>query len=376
MRILVVNAGSSSVKLRVVEADDTLGASRDLGPPGEDLPDRLAEFVSAAGNLDATVHRVVHGGPRFAAPTIVDSKVRAALEETIDLAPLHNPPALRGIDATAALLNGIPTVACFDTAFHVGMGPEASSYAIPASWKLRWGLRRYGFHGLSCAWATARAPQLLASSRFDDQKPLTKPLRLVVCHLGSGASVTAVDGGTTRDTTMGFSPLEGLVMATRPGDLDSAVLMWALRHGYDLREVEDALEHQSGLLGLSGLSPDMRHLLAARRAGDEMAALALSVYVHRLRGKIAGMAAATAGTDAIVFTGGIGENSEEIRAEVCSRLDWMGIRLDGDANTSATGRDANITGEAARVATLVVTAREDLQMAAECRLLLANSWKF
>jgi acetate kinase len=363
VKVLVVNAGSSSVKLRVVGEGDQLLASRDLGPPDNGLAEQLAAFVYGGGEFDVVGHRVVHGGSLFTRAVLVDADVRESLSSLNELAPLHNPPALAGIDAAARLLVGVPQVACFDTAFHAGMPPAATAYAIPGDWVARWGIRRYGFHGISCAWASRRAAELLGRS--------VDRVRLVICHLGAGASATGLSGGRSADTTMGFTPLEGLVMATRCGDLGPGALLFALDHGLDLSEATDDLEHRSGLLGISGgASGDMRQLLAARAAGDEPAGLAVAVYLHRLRAKIAGMAAATAGTDALVFTGGVGEGSGIIRAEACAGLDWLGIILDPEANNAVDAADAEISAPGAPVRTLVVHAREDLQIADECRQLL------
>ena len=295
--------------------------------------------------------------------------VRRELEGLNDLAPLHNPPALAGIDAARRLLPGVPSVACFDTAFHAGLPPASSTYAIPSDWVSRWGIRRYGFHGLSCAWAVRRAATML---------PATKdPLRLIVCHLGGGASVTAVSGGHSVDTTMGFTPLEGLVMATRSGDLDPGALLWALQHGLSADAALDDLERKAGLLGLSGgKSSDMRVLLEARAVGDEAASLAVSVYVHRLRAKVAAMAAATGGADALVFTGGVGENSALIRSETCRDLGWMGVALDERANAAADQADADVSAAGAPVRTTVVHAREELEIASQCRRLLGPDGGF
>jgi len=363
MRALVVNAGSSSVKLRVVDDGDQLLASRDLGPPDNGLAEQLGDFVHDAGALDVVGHRVVHGGSLFTSSVLVDADVREALDSLNELAPLHNPPALAGIDAASRLLAGVPQVACFDTAFHASLPPAATRYAIPEEWVARWGIRRYGFHGISCAWASRRAAELLG-------RPVDR-LRLVICHLGAGASATGLSGGRSADTTMGFTPLEGLVMATRCGDLGPGALLFALDHGLDLSEATEDLEHRSGLLGVSGgASGDMRQLLAARAAGDEPAGLAIAVYLHRLRAKIAGMATATAGTDALVFTGGVGEGSGIIRAEACAGLDWLGVILDQEANNAVGTADVEISAPGASVRTLVIHAREDLQIAHECRQLL------
>jgi acetate kinase len=366
MRVLVVNAGSSSVKLRIVDEGDQLVASRDLGPPDDSLAEHLGDFVHDAGVLDVVGHRVVHGGPHFTTAVLVDAHVRKALEGLNELAPLHNPPALAGIDAATRLLVGVPQVACFDTGFHATLPPAAATYAVPAEWVTRWGVRRYGFHGLSCAWSTRRAAELL-------RRPADR-LRLVVCHLGAGASASAIGGGRSADTTMGFTPLEGLVMATRCGDLGPGALLFALDHGLPVADATDALEHRSGLLGLSGgASGDMRQLLDSRAEGDELAGLAISVYLHRLRAKIAGMTAATAGTDALVFTGGVGEGSGPIRSEACAGLGWLGVTLDQKANEKVDGTDADISGPEASVRTLVIHAREDLQIAHECGYLLRGT---
>lgn len=365
MRILVVNAGSSSVKLRVVEGQDHISAGIDLGSPGAKFTDQVGAFVRGAGPLDAVGHRVVHGGPRFADAVILDERTRADLGKLTALAPLHNPPALAAIDVLDRLRPGLASVACFDTAFHASLPPEAATYALPSEWVDRWGVRRYGFHGLSCTWAIARAADLLGWP--------PRHGRLVICHLGAGASVTAVTSGRSADTTMGFTPLEGLVMAARPGDVDPGAISWLMSNGIGIAELEGALEHRSGLAALSGeASGDMRVLLDRRGAGDASAALAIRVYLHRLRAKIAAMTAATGGIDALVFTGGIGENSPVIRAEACSGLGWLGVSLDEHGNTTVTGSDAEISGPGSAVRTVVVHAREELVIAADCRRLLAD----
>jgi len=345
----------------VVDDDDQVSSSADLGAPDAGLAGQLGDFPAEAGPIDAAGHRVVHGGGRFSAATLVDEAMIVSLREISDLAPLHNPPALAAIEAVRALLPEVPSVACFDTGFHASLAPEAHAYAIPSDWVQRWGLRRYGFHGLSCAWATRRVAELLAPA----------PSRLIIAHLGGGASVTAVQGGRSTDTTMGFTPLEGLVMATRSGDIDPGALLWVLGRGASAEEVQNALEHRSGLLGLSGgASSDMRRLLAGRASGDPAAGRAIAVYLHRLRAKVAAMAAATEGTDALIFTAGVGERSATIRAETCSGLAWMGIVIDPDANAGVGDDDVDISAPGAAVRTLVIHAREELQMAGECRRLL------
>jgi acetate kinase len=364
VRVLVVNAGSLSVKLRVVDERDQVVAGTDLGPPDDRLAAQLGDFVAPlAGEIDVAGHRVVHGGPRYTNAVLIDDATRTDLAGLLELAPLHNPPALAAIDAVRAILPGVPSVACFDTAFHAGLSSDAAAYAVPAEWVTRWGIRRYGFHGLSCAWATRRTAELLSQPADE--------LRTVICHLGGGASVSAVVGGRSVDTSMGFTPMEGLVMATRCGDLDPGVLLWVLQHGLTVSEANDALEHRSGLLGLAGgSSSDMRRLLAGRADGDELAGRAIGVYVHRLRAKIAAMVAAMQGADVLVFTGGVGEHSAPIRAEACGGLAWLGAVIDASTNDAVGDADVEISAVGAAVRTIVVHAREDLQVARECRTVL------
>jgi acetate kinase len=367
MVALVVNAGSQTVKLRIVDDREHILAAVDLGPPDDDLPAQVADFLrSFGGRIDVAGHRVVHGGPDYAGAVVVDAAVRAKLETLNELAPLHNPSAVAAIDATRALLPEVPSVACFDTAFHATLTPASTAYAVPSEWVTRWGIRRYGFHGLSCAWATRRGAEMSG-------RPAAQ-LRLLICHLGAGASVTAVTAGRSVDTTMGFTPLEGLVMATRSGDLDPGALLWVLQRGLAVTDAHAALEQQSGLLGLSGgRSNDMRELLTARDDHDELATLAVSVYLHRLVAKIAAMAAASRGVDALIFTGGVGEHSAVIRAETVAGLTWLGIGIDPNANDCVGDADTDISPAGAAIRTLVVHAREDLQIAAECRHLLGAS---
>ena len=362
MRCVVVNVGSRSIKLRAVQGGEAY-LSADLTSDTDRFHAELAEFVDAAGPVDAVGHRVVHGGPSFDAPVVVDDEVWRSLEDTAALAPLHNPPALAAIKAARRIRPYVPSVACFDTSFHAGLPEEVVTYALPEEWRTQWGIRRYGFHGISCAWALRRSSILLGQAPAE--------MRLAVCHLGGGASVTGIQSGRSADTSMGFTPLEGLVMATRSGDVDPGALLWVLGRGLSVADAQDALEHGSGLLGLSGRSADMQQLLAARRAGDAKATLAVSVYLHRLRAKIAAMAAATGGLDAVVFTGGVGENSDVIRAEACAGLEWMGVGVDRAANSGVpAGADAEVSARDAPVRVLVVRAREELQIAAECERLL------
>jgi acetate kinase len=261
--------------------------------------------------------------------------------------------------ALAALAPGLPTVACFDTAFHATMPAAASTYAIPSAWTDRWPLRRYGFHGLSHAYASRRAAELL-------DRPLAE-LRIVSAHLGAGASLAAVEGGRSVDTTMGFTPLEGLVMATRSGSVDPGLLLWVQRHGgIDAEEMELALDRESGLLALSGRAGGMREVVAGLDEGDERCRLAFDTYVHRLAAGVAAMAAAMGGLDALVFTGGVGENSAPVRAAAARSTGFLGVDLDPEANAAPEG-DALLSPPDAEVQTLLVEAREDVEIAAQVR---------
>jgi len=365
-RILVVNAGSSSLKLSFLGGDDQTLASLGVDPwHGEGPTAEMAAFVASLDGVDAVGHRVVHGGGTFQAPVLIDDKVRAGIAGLTDLAPLHQPRALAGMAATAALLPGVPAVACFDTAFHATLPATAATYALPAAWRERFGLRRYGFHGLSHGYASRRTAELVG-------RPVQR-LRVVTCHLGAGASLAAVSAGRSIDTTMGFTPLEGLVMATRSGSVDPGMLVWLLRTGgLGVAELSDGLESASGLAGLAGLpdgSGDMREVLAAADQGDQDARLALGVYLHRLRAEIAAMAAAMNGLDALAFTGGIGEHAPAVRAAAADGLGFLGVALDADANTAARG-DADISAPGTAVRTVVITAREDVEIARQTRAVL------
>ncbi|MGH8968699.1 MAG: acetate/propionate family kinase [Actinomycetes bacterium] len=353
MRVLVVNAGSSSLKLRVLDGEQVI-TSQDL-PADADGFDRdgLGEVLDGL-QVDAVGHRVVHGGTRFTEPVLLDPEVLRALRELGDLAPLHQPKSLAGIDAVGTALPGTPAVACFDTAFHARLPAAASTYALPLEWRQRWEVRRFGFHGLSHAYAARRAAEMVGRD--------SAHLRIVVCHLGAGSSLAAVADGRSRDTTMGFTPLEGLVMATRSGSVDPGLVLWLQEHAaLSEHEVAQGLEHRSGLLGLGG-SSDMRDLLAQARTGAERAGLAVDVYVHRLVAGIGAMTASLGGLDVLVFTGGVGERSPEIRARASGPLRFLEVAVDGDRNRIAQG-DADISAAEAPVRTLVVAAREDVEIA-------------
>ncbi len=357
--VLVVNVGSSSVKLRLLDGGETVLAERDLAAPGGD-DDPLRAALAGFTGVRLVGHRVVHGGTRFHAAAVVDDDVRAALGELVHLAPLHQPPALAALDIAREHLPGATHVACFDTAFHATLPAAASTYAVPAAWRDRLGVRRYGFHGLSHAFAARRASELLGRA--------SEGLRLVTCHLGAGASLCAVRGGTSVDTTMGFTPLEGLVMATRSGSVDPGLVLWLIRSaGLEPGAVEDALERHSGLLGLAGTA-DMRDIVTRAAGGEDVCALALAVYAHRLGAAIAAMTTSLGGLDALVFTGGVGERAPVVRRSAAEKLGHIGIGVDEALNAAATGdADAEISASGAPVRTVVIRAREDIEIARQAR---------
>ena len=373
-RILVVNAGSSSLKLRVLGGpgaiSDEVTAEADLPAvgDGDDSEAAIKSTVESFGPVDAVGHRIVHGGTLYAAPVLVTGEVRQRLESLTDLAPLHQPKSLAALDAVSSVLPDTPAVACFDTAFHATIPEAAATFALPAEWRTRWTLRRFGFHGLSHSYASRRAAQLVGAGPAGQ-------LRVVTCHLGAGASLAAVHGGRSVDTTMGFTPLDGLVMATRSGSVDPGLVLWLEEHAHmPSRELAATLESRSGLLGLAGTG-DMRAVLSLAGAGDARAVLGRDVYLHRLRASIASMAAAMDGLDVLVFTGGVGENSPEIRYRAAAGLGFLGVAVDESRNAAdgAAGDDREITARGARVRTFVVAAREDKQIAAEVRSALRYS---
>jgi acetate kinase len=338
LAVLVVNAGSTSLKLHLVRGNE-------------------AEPVdSLEVDCEAVGHRVVHGGARFREPVVLDEEVKDAIRELSSLAPLHNEPALEAIEAAQRALPDVPHVAVFDTAFHATLPEEAAVYAVPRQWTEEWGVRRYGFHGISVQWSAQRV-----SVR-----------RLVVCHLGGGCSVTAVRDGRSVETTMGFSPLEGVPMATRSGSIDPGALLYLIRErGLGIADLDRVLEHESGLKGLSERSGDVRELEEAEAAGDERARLALAVYVQRIAAAVAASAAALEGLDALVFTAGVGEHSAVVRERVCTRLAFLGLELDPDANGAADAdADPDVAASGSAVRVHVIRAREELVIARAVRALL------
>jgi acetate kinase len=335
--VLVVNAGSTSLKLSAVAVDGSA--------------EEVVSLDAVPAGVEAVVHRVVHGGTRFREPVVIDERVEHGLAELTELAPLHNGPAVAAIEAARRVLPDVPHVAVFDTAFHATTPEEAAVYALPSRWRDEWGIRRFGFHGLSVQWAAERVPVP----------------RLVVCHLGGGCSVTAVRDGRSVETTMGFSPLEGVPMATRSGSIDAEVVLHLLRTGkQELEEVETALERESGLLGLSGTSARVEEL---ERSDTPAARLALAVFAYRVAGAVGTMAVALGGLDALVFTAGVGEGSARVREDVCARLRFLGVELDTEAN-SAADPDADVAAAASTVRVVVLRAREDVVAARAARALL------
>ncbi|WP_151523482.1 acetate/propionate family kinase [Serinicoccus kebangsaanensis] len=390
--VLVVNAGSSSVKYQLVDPEtgeshatgliERIGLADGVvhhtvgGSTHElvrDIPDHATAIALATEafaehgpvledvDLLAVGHRVVHGGPDFADPTLITPEVVAAVERLVPLAPLHNPGNLQGIAATQEAFPDVPQVAVFDTAFHQTMPAAASTYAVPRAWRDEHLVRRYGFHGTSHAYVSRRVAELLG-------RPLAE-VHSIVLHLGNGASATAVAGGASVDTSMGLTPLEGLVMGTRPGDLDPGVAGHVGRvSGLSAEEVERALSKESGLLGLTG-SADFRGVMARRAEGEEAAVLAFDVVVHRLLRYVGAFTAVLGRVDAIAFTAGVGENNAELRAAVLERLSGLGVLLDPDANATTAG-ETLITTADSPVAAYVIPTNEEWEIARQAAALV------
>jgi len=398
--ILVINAGSSSVKFALFDFDTLEPIARGLLDwPGTashatitlephlaepvrkelDLPDyrsgviealkMLRETILGAGRSELAIrvvgHRLIHGGEEIRRPVLIDDETKKLIARFSHLAPLHIPAGLDAIAATEAALPGVPQVGLFDTAFFSDIPPAAYLYPVPYHWYQDWGIRRFGFHGTSHAYCTEQAAELLRRDRAD--------LRLVICHLGQGGSATAVRNGVAVTNTMGFTPLEGFMMGTRSGTLDPGLLLYVQReHGLSVEQLDDILHHKSGLLGVSGLSSDFRQVEAAAARGHARAQLALDVYAYRVRAMVGALAVTIGGLDALVFTGGIGENSAWLRAEVCKGLECLGVELDGRHNADCRpDADVATPGAAARV--LVIHTREDLMIARQARRLVSKS---
>lgn len=392
MKILVLNSGSSSVKYQLW--DTKLGEMRAKGlvsrigidkpelkhtaygrtlmkhPEGTidhsdairlalaTLTDKEYGVLDNLDEIDAVGHRVVHGGEHFAQSVLIDDEVLNAIRECIPLAPLHNPPNLRGIDACSAVLRDVPQVAVFDTAFHQTMEPYVYMYGLPYDYYERYRIRRYGFHGTS-HWYVATETAKEMNCPFDE-------LKIITCHLGNGASITAVKNGRSVDTSMGFTPLEGVVMGTRCGDIDPAIPLFLQRmEGYEPQTMDSILNKKSGLLGLTGISNDVRDILKTSAEGNEKASLALDIYCYRIRKYIGAYAAAMGGLDAVVFTAGVGENSALVRRMILSELGFLGIELSEERNEIAVGKRMEITTDESPVKVWAIPTNEELVIARE-----------
>ena len=404
MKILVLNSGSSSQKTCLYEISSTLpenpppclwqgkiewdgefAASEIRNSRGVVSKERLklssrsealerllksswsgeARTLGSPSEIDVVGHRVVHGGPHYAEPVIITADVRSAIAAVAGFAPLHNRAELDGMELIEKLLGSVPQVAVFDTGFHRHLPSAASVYPGPYEWFTE-GIRRYGFHGINHQYCAHRAARLL---RRD-----LRSLKLVSCHLGNGCSLAAIEAGRSIDTTMGFTPLEGLMMGTRSGSIDPGILIYLLRQKkLSAQELDNVLNNQSGLLGISGFSGDMRKILAGRNAGEQRARLAFDIYVHRLRSGIGAMIASLGGIDALVFTAGVGENSPQVRTAACQQFEFIGLKLDGDANNNSIDSDRDIAAPDSRVRVLVIHAQEDWQIATECWQLVRTS---
>ena len=389
MNILVINAGSSSLKYQLLNPDTqevlAKGLCERIGidgkftykPAGKDpikdadvampthseaiqtvlhaLVDEKNGVISSMKEIDAVGHRVVHGGEKFAQSVLITDEVMAAIEECNPLAPLHNPANIIGIKACQELMPGTPMVAVFDTAFHQTMPPVAYTYALPYEYYDQDKVRRYGFHGTSHKYVSQRAAAMLG-------KPIEE-LKLISCHLGNGSSITAIDGGKSVDTSMGFTPLAGLPMGTRSGDLDAGILEYLMhKHGYNIDEMLNVLNKKSGVLGISGVSSDFRDLESAAPQGNQRAQLALDVFDYSVKKFIGSYAAAMGGVDAIIFTAGVGENGPDTRANVVSGLEFMGVKIDPEKNNTR-GKEVDVATDDSKVRILVIPTNEELMIA-------------
>lgn len=407
MKVLVLNCGSSSVKFQVIETslemieantDETLarGLVEKIGlsdsrlaievegrKPYQEISEILEHrtavervlktlvhpdhgVLKSVKEIEAVGHRVVHGGEKFASSVLVTPEVEAMIEECVVLAPLHNPHNLRGLTAARSLLPGVPHVAVFDTAFHQSMPPEAFIYGLPYELYRRHAIRRYGFHGTSHRFVSIRTARLL-------DRPL-EDVRIVTCHLGNGCSMAAVDRGHSVDTTMGFTPLEGLLMGTRSGDLDAAILPWVMTmEDVTLSQLNAMLNKHSGLYGISGVSSDMREIEHARATGNKRARLAFEIFCYRIRKYVGAYAAAMGGLDAVTFTGGIGENSSLVRETSLAGMEFLGIELDHEANrTAPRGKEVLVSRSGSRVAVAVVPTNEERVIARDTARVLGG----
>jgi len=388
MKVLVINAGSSSVKYylyqmpqaeilargiveKIGEETSKLshffhGKTYTLSTKAEDvekameliletLADKEVGVLQQISEIGAVGHRVVHGGEEFTGSVIIDEKVMASIKKFADLAPLHNPPNLAGILAAQRHLPNIKQVACFDTAFHATIPKIAYMYALPYELYEKYGIRRYGFHGISHRYVARRAAALTGRGKYD--------INAITCHLGNGCSVTAVKHGRSIDTSMGLTPLEGVPMGTRSGDLDPAILFYLADKGYDVKTLKALCNKQSGLLGLSGISNDMRNLEEFAKKGNDRAKLAIDVFCYRIKKYIGAYAAVLDTVDAVVFTGGIGENSVFMREKICNAVTQIGVRLDLAANQTAIAKEAEINTKDSKVKIFVIPTNEQAAIA-------------
>jgi acetate kinase len=324
-----------------------------------------ARVLSAPTDIDVAGHRVVHGGQQFKQPTVITVQVKSAIASMSVFAPLHNRAELEGIEIVEKKIGAIPQVAVFDTSFHSNLAEAAAVYPGPYEWLAR-GIRRYGFHGINHQYCAQRAAQFLGRD--------LKSLNLITCHLGNGCSLAAIQGGRSADTTMGFTPLDGLMMGTRSGAVDPGILTFLMREdGLSGQQLDDLLNTKSGLLGISGISSDMRRIVAEMKTGNARAKLAFEIFIHRLQSSIGAMIAVLGGLDCLVFTAGIGENSPEVRHAACASLGFIGLKLDGPKNSQASG-DQDISLASSRVRVLVLRAQEDWAIAQACwRMLPART---
>ena len=398
MKIFVVNCGSSSLKYQLINMDDeeviAKGLVERIGIPGsilthepndgekavikEDRPshkealknviDALVHeeygVIESMDEISAVGHRVVHAGEKFAYSVVINEEVVNALRECIELAPLHNPPNIIGIEACQQLMPDVSMVGVFDTAFHQSMEEHAYIYPLPYELYTEYGVRRYGFHGTSHKYVSERAASLLNKD--------IKDLRIVTCHLGNGASMTAIKNGVSIDTSMGFTPLEGLVMGTRCGDIDPAIVGFLTeKEGLDLEGVNNLMNKESGVLGISGVSSDFRDIEKAAEEGNERAALALKIFAYRVRKYIGAYAAAMGGIDVLVFTAGLGENSASMRKEICEGLEFLGIEIDDEKN-NVRGVETDISTNDAKVRSLLIPTNEELMIALDTKELIGK----
>src|SRR6266704_3511511 len=349
-----IRASSGAVSTENVQKSDRPAATAQL--LGE-LVSGKTRVLASLSEIEVVGHRIVNGGRSSNQPTVITAEVKAAIEKMSVFAPLHNRLELEGIALIEKLCGTVPQIAVFDTGFHSKLPEAASVYAGPYAWAQR-GIRKFGFHGINHQYCAQRAASLL------DRNPAD--LKLITCHLGNGCSLAAISGGQSIDTTMGFTPLDGLMMGTRSGAVDPGILIFLMRQGrLDDHQIDHVLNQESGLLGISGLSGDMRDILAGIQRGHERAKLAFDIYIHRLRAGIGGMAAGLGGMDALVFTAGVGENSADVRAAACSTLEFLGLNLDPELN-GRPSLDCDISTADSRIRVLVIRAEEDWAIAAEC----------